>query len=109
MQYAKEEEFRDGEMHMEDKKIQFSDQKETVIADEHIKATKEFVSPQSLYDELIASVKRYHPSADISLIEKAYKIAEEAVPCASLLFLLNWNWIKKPLLQEFSMMWWKTL
>ena len=78
MQYAKEEEFRDGEMHMEDKKIQLSEQKETVIADEHIKATKEFVSPQSLYDELIASVKRYHPSADISLIEKAYKIADEA-------------------------------
>lgn len=78
MQYAKEEEFRDGEMHMEDKKIQLIEQKETVIADEHIKATKEFVSPQSLYDELIASVKRYHPSADISLIEKAYKIADEA-------------------------------
>ena len=71
-------ELRDGEMHMEDKKIQLSEQKEAIIADEHIKATKEFVSPQSLYDELIASVKRYHPSADISLIEKAYKIADEA-------------------------------
>ncbi len=71
-------ELRDGEMHMEDKKIQLSEQKEAIIADEHIKATKEFVSPQSLYDELIASVKRYHPSTDISLIEKAYKIADEA-------------------------------
>ena len=45
---------------------------------EHIRPTKEFASPESLYDELIASVKRYHPSADISLIEKAYNIANDA-------------------------------
>ena len=44
----------------------------------HIKETKEFTSPQSLYEELIAGVKRYHPSTDISLIEKAYKTADEA-------------------------------
>ncbi|MCI8482832.1 MAG: bifunctional (p)ppGpp synthetase/guanosine-3',5'-bis(diphosphate) 3'-pyrophosphohydrolase [Lachnospiraceae bacterium] len=65
---------------MEDrKKIQLSEQEEIAMqTDDHIKPTKEFVSPESLYDELIASVKRYHPSTDISLIEKAYKIAEEA-------------------------------
>lgn len=45
---------------------------------EHIRPTKEFASPESLYEELIASVKRYHPSADISLIEKAYNIANDA-------------------------------
>ncbi len=38
--------------------------------------TKEFESPEELYDELIASVRKYHPSADISLIEKAYQIAK---------------------------------
>ncbi len=43
-----------------------------------IKSTKEFESPEQLYDELIASVHKYHPSADISLIEKAYKVAYEA-------------------------------
>ena len=71
---------QDGEMHMEDmKKIQLDGQEEAVMnTDGHIKATKEFVSPESLYEELIASVKLYHPSTDISLIEKAYKVADEA-------------------------------
>ncbi len=40
--------------------------------------TRDFESPQKLYEELIASVRKYHPSADISLIEKAYRIAEKA-------------------------------
>mgnify|MGYP002908292994 FL=1 len=43
-----------------------------------IKTMQEFVSPESLYQELIASVKKYHPSTDISLIEKAYKTADTA-------------------------------
>ncbi len=66
-------------MLMEDKKnIQFEKQQETEVQADHIKPTKEFVSPESLYDELIASVRRYHPSTDISLIDKAYRIADEA-------------------------------
>ncbi len=43
-----------------------------------IKPTKDFESPDKLYEELIARVRRYHPSADISLIEKAYTIARDA-------------------------------
>lgn len=43
-----------------------------------IKPMKEFESPEKLYDELIASVQKYHPSTDISLIEKAYRIARDA-------------------------------
>lgn len=43
-----------------------------------IKETKDFESPEKLYDELIASVRKYHPSTDITLIEKAYKIAYDA-------------------------------
>ena len=39
---------------------------------------KEFESPEKLYQDLIASVRKYHPSTDISLIEKAYNIAYEA-------------------------------
>lgn len=66
-------------MLMEEKKnIQLEERQEVEVQADHIKPTKEFVSPESLYEELIASVRRYHPSADISLIQKAYKIADEA-------------------------------
>ena len=51
---------------------------EVVSKDDNIKTMQEFVSPESLYQELIASVKKYHPSTDISLIEKAYKTADTA-------------------------------
>ena len=44
----------------------------------NIKTTKEFAKPEDLYKDLIASIKKYHPSADISLIEKAYKVAYKA-------------------------------
>ena len=53
-------------------------EKEKLINDGNIKAMQDFTSPDILYDELISSVRRYHPSADISMIEKAYKIAYEA-------------------------------
>ncbi|SFG40050.1 GTP pyrophosphokinase [Lachnospiraceae bacterium C7] len=43
-----------------------------------IKTIKEFVSPEDLYEDLIASIQKYHPSADISLVEKAYNIAYKA-------------------------------
>ena len=43
-----------------------------------IKTIKEFVSPEDLYKELIESIHKYHPSADISLIEKAYDVAYKA-------------------------------
>ena len=51
---------------------------EVMSKDDNIKTMQEFVSPESLYQELIASVKKYHPSTDISLIEKAYKTADTA-------------------------------
>ena len=51
---------------------------EVVSKDDNIKTMQEFVSQESLYQELIASVKKYHPSTDISLIEKAYKTADTA-------------------------------
>ena len=43
-----------------------------------VKAMEDFTSPEKLYDELIASVRKYHPSDDISMIEKAYQIAKNA-------------------------------
>ena len=46
--------------------------------DENVKAMQDFTSPEVLYEELIASVKKYHPSTDISMIQKAYEVAREA-------------------------------
>ena len=46
--------------------------------DENVKAMQDFTSPDVLYKELISSVLKYHPSTDISMIEKAYKIAYAA-------------------------------
>lgn len=51
---------------------------ELVIDDGRIEAIQEFQSPQQLYTDLILRVQKYHPSDDISLIEKAYKVASEA-------------------------------
>lgn len=48
---------------------------ELVIDDGRIEKMAEFTSPNVLYEELIARVKKYHPSDDISLIEKAYNTA----------------------------------
>ncbi len=51
---------------------------ELVIDDGRIEAMEEFKSPEELYEDLIARVYKYHPSDDISLIEKAYRLAYDA-------------------------------
>ena len=38
----------------------------------------DFIEPQELYKELIGSIKKYHPSTDITQVEKAYQIAAAA-------------------------------
>ena len=43
-----------------------------------VKAPEDYQNPEQLYEALIARVRKYHPSADISLIEKAYKLSREA-------------------------------
>ena len=53
-------------------------EKKVTPQNDSLKKMKEFVSPESLYRELIASVKKYHPSTDISLIEKAYQVASDS-------------------------------
>ena len=47
-------------------------------ADAAVKTMSDFTSPEVLYQELISSVRKYHPSTDISMIETAYKVASEA-------------------------------
>ncbi len=41
----------------------------------HIDDTKQV---GQLYEELMAEIRRYHPSKDLSLVERAYKLAREA-------------------------------
>ncbi len=52
--------------------------REVVFDTGTIKPPVEYLSPEELYDELIRRLKKYHPSDDISLIEKAYRTAERA-------------------------------
>lgn len=46
--------------------------------EEKVKAMKDFTSPDALHDELMGSIRKYHPSTDLSLIEKAFQTAESA-------------------------------
>ena len=46
--------------------------------DIELETPADFTSPEELYQNLIKSIRKYHPSDDISMIEKAYKIAFEA-------------------------------
>ena len=39
---------------------------------------EDFTEPQVLYEKLIKMIRQYHPSDDISMIEKAYRIAYKA-------------------------------
>jgi len=47
-------------------------------ADARPKTMEDFTSPDVLYRELISSIRKYHPSDDISLVEKAYQVAWNA-------------------------------
>ena len=43
-----------------------------------LEAPASFTSPEVLYEDLIRGIRRYHPSDDISMVEKAYVIARDA-------------------------------
>ncbi|MBR1702343.1 MAG: bifunctional (p)ppGpp synthetase/guanosine-3',5'-bis(diphosphate) 3'-pyrophosphohydrolase [Lachnospiraceae bacterium] len=49
-----------------------------IFRDEKISLAEEFVAPEVLHQRLIEHVKKYHPSDDTSMIEKAYAMASEA-------------------------------
>ena len=53
-------------------------EKEFRVGNNNIKTMKEFTSPNELYQELIGSIRKYHPSGDISLVEKAYRVAYDS-------------------------------
>ena len=68
----------DGELMAVDTRTKQERIEEIKKADANVKTMEDFTSPDVLYQELIDSVKKYHPSGDISMIEKAYKIAYDA-------------------------------
>ena len=43
-----------------------------------VKTMEDFTDPAVLYQELKNSIKRYHPSEDLSMVEKAFQIADNA-------------------------------
>ena len=70
---TKSTEAKKDEMQVEKEKLE-----SVKRADAAVKTMHDFTSPEVLYKELINSVLKYHPSTDISMIEKAYKVASEA-------------------------------
>ena len=65
-------------MGMTEEKTTQSNTTQLVLDDGRIEEIREFTSPEQLYQDLIDRVRKYHPSDDISLIEKAYNLAREA-------------------------------
>ena len=65
---TKSTEAKKDEMQVEKEKLE-----SVKRADAAVKTMHDFTSPEVLYKELINSVLKYHPSTDISMIEKAYK------------------------------------
>ena len=55
-----------------------TEEKDVIFDDGKINQSREFLAPEELYQELVQCVKKYHPSDDITMIEKAYRIAGEA-------------------------------
>lgn len=46
--------------------------------EQELEAPASFTSPETLYQEMINTIYRYHPSDDITLVEKAYRVARDS-------------------------------
>ncbi|MDD6223190.1 MAG: hypothetical protein PUB14_10305, partial [Lachnospiraceae bacterium] len=46
--------------------------------EQDVSTPADFTSPDVLYDDLIKTVRKYHPSDDMSDIRRAYEVAAEA-------------------------------
>lgn len=62
----------------DEKAIETSYQGLNIVDGHAVKAPEDYQDPKELYQVLISKVRRYHPSADISMIEKAFDIAYHA-------------------------------
>ena len=43
-----------------------------------LEAPADFTSPDVLYEDLVKNIRKYHPSDDLGMVEKAYQIARDA-------------------------------
>ena len=48
------------------------------LGSKEISKPADFTAPDKLFDRLIQAIKKYHPSTDLTMVEKAYKLAYEA-------------------------------
>ncbi|MCI9360219.1 MAG: bifunctional (p)ppGpp synthetase/guanosine-3',5'-bis(diphosphate) 3'-pyrophosphohydrolase, partial [Hungatella sp.] len=46
--------------------------------EQELETPASFTSPETLYQEMINTIYRYHPSDDITLVEKAYRVARDS-------------------------------
>ena len=66
---------------MEDEKMipeVFNEGKATDKPDSRIGMTEDFMDPEQLYNKLIETIRRYRPTTDLSIIERAYRLALDA-------------------------------
>ena len=67
-----------GEKHKTDAKTIEKLENEITSQSSKMIPTEDFVSPATLYEGLLASIRKYHPSEDVSMVEKAYRVADKA-------------------------------
>ncbi len=48
------------------------------VDEKELSTPADFTAPEVLFQKLIEAIKAYHPSTDLSMIEKAYHLADEA-------------------------------
>ena len=63
---------------MDEEKIVKKDEEITQKDIEELAAPADFTSPEVLYQDLVTAIRNYHPSTDLSMVEKAYQTATEA-------------------------------
>lgn len=63
---------------MDKRKVKLNDMELVGNDSTDILAPADFTQPEILYEKLHTIIRSYHPSADLSMIEKAYKIADGA-------------------------------
>ena len=47
------------------------------VSEREIEEPAPFTAPEVLYDDLVKTIKSYHPSEELSLIRKAYEVADQ--------------------------------
>ena len=68
-----------GVINVADNKVIENPYKGLEIVDGHaVKAPEDYQDPKMLYEALIKRIRKYHPSTDISMVEKAFNIAYHA-------------------------------